>query len=222
MIEGITKGIDKLFSMDRQTGQIEELGTVTDFEYTPTQEYAAIKVGDHYITSEQGPCGDLPNTEPNSEIRFATAEEVEAFPDPIREMLKKGTEMRTFPHHVKIDPTTTVLDDKTKAEYKKAADRAIALKDMTIKGLEAIEDQLSDIQTALDDISESVSYGSDAYWHKQVVDLTKFYLQDMIAQRHHSGVKLTEQDVITLVSVATNVATKSIEAIKEQINAAQD
>lgn len=127
------------------------------------------------------------------------------------------TDAWTGPYHVKFDPVT-ILDDITKAEYKKAADRAIALKDMTVKGLEALEDQLCDIQMTMDELLEDSRYGSDAYWHKQVVDLTKFYLQDMIAQRHQNKVKLTEEDVVKLVSVATNVATKSVEAIKEKVN----
>ena len=122
-----------------------------------------------------------------------------------------------LPHHVKTYPVT-VLDDETKAEYQKAAARAKARKDMTVKGLEAIEDQLSDIQDVLDNLVEDNRYGSAAYWQRQVVDLTKFYLQDMSAQRHRQGLKLTEDDVIKLVSVATNVATKSIEAIKEQVS----
>ncbi len=187
MIEGITKGIDKLFSMDKQTGKLEELATVTGFEYTPAKG----NDGDFMVYS----------TEAKDFITM-----------PADLLTSNALEGKTIVR----DGDRLVTDDMLM--YKKAADGAIALKDMTIKGLEAIEDQLSDIQTALDDISESISYGSDAYWHKQVVDLTKFYLQDMIAQRHRSGVKLTEQDVITLVSVATNVATKSVEAIKEQVN----
>jgi CRISPR/Cas system type I-B associated protein Csh2 (Cas7 group RAMP superfamily) len=119
----------------------------------------------------------------------------------------------------KFDETSTVLDDETKTQYKKAAGEIKARADVTVKAIEAIEDQLSDIQDTLDNLVEDSRYGSDAYWHKQVVDLTKFYLQDMIAQRHRRGVPLTEEDVIKLVSVATNVATKSIEAIKEKVYA---
>lgn len=102
--------------------------------------------------------------------------------------------------------------------HKQAAERAKAFTDITVQAIEAIEDQLSDIQDTLDNLVSNSSYGTDAYWHKQVVDLTKLYLQDMIAQRHQRGIKLTEYDVIKLVNVAANVATKSVEAIKEQVN----
>jgi hypothetical protein len=144
---------------------------------------------------------------------------IEGITKGIDRLFSEPQEYWAGPHHVKIDSTSTVLDDKTKAEYKRAADRAIARTDMTVKAIEAIEDQLSDVQDTLDNLVEDNRYGSDAYWHKQVVDLTKFYLQDMIAQRHSRGLKLTEDDVIKLVSVATNVATKSIEAIKEKVDA---
>lgn len=234
----------KLFSMDKQTGEVKELGTVIDFKYTTAKGNS----GDIMVYSQEA--NDFIPVQPPAEITLATQKEATA---PVISGLIENGSMNSFttvpsefhkqqfinesydgdmniwrtpqeywagPHHVKIDPTTTVVDDKTKAEYKKAADRAKALKDMTIKGLEAIEDQLSDIQDVLDNLAEDNRYGSDAYWHKQVVDLTKFYLQDMIAQRHRSEVKLTEQDVIALVSLATDVATKSVKAIKEQVNAA--
>lgn len=109
----------------------------------------------------------------------------------------------------------------TPSEFHRQAPVSALSKDsinLSVKGLEAIEDQLSDIQDTLDNLAEDNRYGSDAYWHKQVVDLTKFYLQDMIAQRHRSGIPLTEDDVIKLVSIATNVATKSIEAVKNKVS----
>lgn len=84
--------------------------------------------------------------------------------------------------------------------------------------LESLEDQLCDIGIVLDDIAEDVAYNSNAYWDKQVVDLTKLYLADMIAQQRAKEEKLTAQYLEVLVRAAIFMAKKSVATMQKELS----